>query len=122
MLTKRRKFLAGLGAAGLAACSKPAEAPQTAAAEPSSSKTFKWKMVTTWPPNFPGLGTGAVNLARMIESASGGRIRIQVYAGGELIPSIARASTKGLSRPSLTGSQVEAPSLDLKIPPPSVPA
>ena len=86
MLTKRRKFLAGLGAAGLAACAKPADDPQSAPSGQAKPKTYKWKMVTTWPPNFPGLGTGAVNLARMIEKASGGRIRIQVYAGGELIP------------------------------------
>lgn len=86
MSTERRKFLAGLGAAGLAACTRPAEPPQAAPSGQARSKTYKWKMVTTWPPNFPGLGTGAVNLARLIEKASGGRIRIQVYAGGELIP------------------------------------
>jgi TRAP-type mannitol/chloroaromatic compound transport system substrate-binding protein len=43
-------------------------------------------MVTTWPPNFPGLGTGALKLAEYIEAASGGRLRIKVYAAGELIP------------------------------------
>ena len=43
-------------------------------------------MVTTWPPNFPGLGTGANTVARYLEEASGGRIRVQIYAAGELIP------------------------------------
>ncbi len=43
-------------------------------------------MVTSWPPKFPGLGTGAENLARRIEAASNGRVRIKVYAAGELVP------------------------------------
>ncbi|MEM7612326.1 MAG: TRAP transporter substrate-binding protein [Pseudomonadota bacterium] len=85
---ERRKLLKGLGtgalAAGLAACGGTAE--QTGSAAAAKQRTFNWKMVTTWPPNFPGLGTGASNLARMIEEASGGRIRIRVYAAGELVP------------------------------------
>ena len=43
-------------------------------------------MVTTWPPKFPGLGTGAENLAQRIETASGGRIKIRLYSAGELVP------------------------------------
>lgn len=85
---KRRDVIAGLGtgalAAGLAGCGQEAAGP--AAAQTAPGKTFDWKMVTTWPPNFPGLGTGATNLAKMIESASGGRIKIRVYAAGELVP------------------------------------
>ena len=85
---ERRKLLKGLGtgapAAGVAACGGTAE--QTGSAAAAKQRTFNWKMVTTWPPNFPGLGTGASNLARMIEEASGGRIRIRVYAAGELVP------------------------------------
>ncbi len=85
---RRRKFVTGLAtgaaAAGLAACGGKAE--QTATASPGQQQTFSWKMVTTWPPNFPGLGTGATNLARNIEAASGGRIKIRVYAAGELVP------------------------------------
>jgi TRAP-type mannitol/chloroaromatic compound transport system substrate-binding protein len=85
---KRRDFVSGLGsgavAAGLAACGQPAE--QGGPGEAVRRETFKWKMVTTWPPNFPGLGTGAANLAKMIERASGGRITVRVYAAGELVP------------------------------------
>ena len=43
------------------------------------------KMVTTWPKNFPGLGTGAERLARRIEALSDGNLTIKVYAGGELV-------------------------------------
>ena len=53
----------------------------------SSEKTeFKWKMVTSWPKNFPGLGTGAENLARLINGLSNNRIKIKVFGANELIP------------------------------------
>jgi TRAP-type mannitol/chloroaromatic compound transport system substrate-binding protein len=83
---KRRDFLIGAAtAAAVAGCGRPAE---EGAAGPAAKpeQTFDWKMVTTWPPGFPGLGTGAENLARRIEEASGGRITVQVYAAGELVP------------------------------------
>ncbi len=43
-------------------------------------------MVTTWPKNFPGLGTGAELLAKFITTASEGRLTVKVYGGGELVP------------------------------------
>jgi TRAP-type mannitol/chloroaromatic compound transport system substrate-binding protein len=43
-------------------------------------------MVTTWPPNFPGVGMGAVRFTRWLERASGGRLKVKVYAAGELVP------------------------------------
>ena len=43
-------------------------------------------MVTTWPKNFPGLGTGANFLAELITSMSGGRIEVKVYGAEELVP------------------------------------
>jgi TRAP-type mannitol/chloroaromatic compound transport system substrate-binding protein len=42
--------------------------------------------VTTWPPNFPGLGTGVNTLVRYIREMTAGRINITIYAAGELIP------------------------------------
>jgi TRAP-type mannitol/chloroaromatic compound transport system substrate-binding protein len=47
---------------------------------------YNWKMVTTWPKNFPGLGTGAEYLAELIQKLSGGRIKVRVYGAGELVP------------------------------------
>ena len=80
---KRRNLLGGLSAAALAgACTPKADTAATQA----SNETFRWKMVTTWPPNFPGLGVGAENLAALIEKMSAGRLKISVYAGGELVP------------------------------------
>lgn len=43
-------------------------------------------MVTSWPPNFPGLGTGANRLAETIDKLSDGRLKIKVYGGNELVP------------------------------------
>ena len=84
---KRRDIVRGAGlaaaAAGLAAC-----APRTAGGPASgdSSLRLQWKMVTSWPTNFPGLGTGAAKLAETITQASGGRLTVKVYGAGELVP------------------------------------
>jgi TRAP-type mannitol/chloroaromatic compound transport system substrate-binding protein len=51
-----------------------------------AKKSFRWRMVTTWPPHFPVLGEGAELFAKWVEELSGGRFRIQVYGGGELVP------------------------------------
>jgi TRAP-type mannitol/chloroaromatic compound transport system substrate-binding protein len=83
---KRRQFVGGLGgAAALAACAP--NAPDQSASSQSEQR-FAWKLVTTWPPNFPGLGTGVNTLVRYIEEMSAGRLRITVYAAGELIPAL----------------------------------
>ena len=83
---KRRELLRGAGVAavatGLAACgAKPA-----GEAGAASTEKFVWKMVTSWPTNFPGLGTGAARLAEMITATSGGRLTVKVYGAGELVP------------------------------------
>ncbi|VAW56461.1 TRAP transporter solute receptor, unknown substrate 6 [hydrothermal vent metagenome] len=51
-----------------------------------AASTIKWKMVTTWPKNFPGLGTGANKLAKLITQMSGGRLKVKVYGAKELVP------------------------------------
>jgi len=52
------------------------------------SKKYEWKMTTTWPPNFPILGEGCVLFADWVREMSGGRLDIQVYGGGELVPAL----------------------------------
>ena len=54
--------------------------------EAGSQEVFQWKMVTTWPKNFPGLGNGAENFARYVEEMSAGRLTVRVYGAGELVP------------------------------------
>jgi len=80
---KRRDFIKKAGASTLVAGTLVA-APEIATAK----ATFKWKMVTTWPKNFPGLGTGANNLAKLITEMSGGRITVTVYGAKELVPAL----------------------------------
>ncbi len=73
----RRSFIRA-GAIGTAA---------TALAAPAIAQgNITWRMVTTWPKNFPGLGVGAQRLADRVTAASGGRLTIQVYSAGELVP------------------------------------
>lgn len=78
---KRRDFLTRAGASGLIAGSA-LSVSKLAKAAPK----YKWKMVTTWPKNFPGLGTGANLLAKLITEMSGGRIEVKVYGAKELVP------------------------------------
>jgi TRAP-type mannitol/chloroaromatic compound transport system substrate-binding protein len=91
----RRRFLRRLGSGAVVAgaalgagCKSdrnaPGPEPQAVGAAPF--KPVKWKMVTTWPKNFPGLGTGANYLAELITAMSGGRIEVKVYGANELVP------------------------------------
>lgn len=80
---KRRDFVKTLGGTGLLAGSGLAS---PAIVNASSKVQVKWKMVTTWPKNFPGLGTGANYLAKLIGEMSGGRIQVKVYGAKELVP------------------------------------
>ncbi|HED32653.1 MAG TPA: TRAP transporter substrate-binding protein, partial [Gammaproteobacteria bacterium] len=79
---KRRHFIKAAASTGLVS----AASLSTSTVKASSSKVIKWKMVTTWPKNFPGLGTGANKLAKLITEMSGGRLKVKVYGAKELVP------------------------------------
>jgi TRAP-type mannitol/chloroaromatic compound transport system substrate-binding protein len=49
---------------------------------------YQWKMVTTWPRNFPGLGTTPQRFAEWVALMSAGRMTIQVYGAGEMVPAM----------------------------------
>lgn len=53
-----------------------------------TKKRVQWRMVTTWPTNFPVLGEGCNMLAKWVEDMSGGMFKIKVYGGGELAPAL----------------------------------
>ncbi|PLA74559.1 ABC transporter substrate-binding protein [Hydrogenovibrio sp. SC-1] len=87
---KRREFIGAVAGAtaatAMTACGQKESESQ--ATEKSASKPFEtvhWKMVTTWPKNFPGLGTGANRVAELINELSGGRIEVKVFGAGELV-------------------------------------
>ncbi len=80
---KRRKFVTSAATGGLATgAAIAASFPAPAIAQ----GTRQLKMVTTWPKNFPGLGTGAENLAKRITAMSDGALDVKVFAAGELVP------------------------------------
>lgn len=54
----------------------------------NSSAKIKWKMVTTWPRDFPGLGTAARNLAETITAMSDGRLEVKLFGAGEIVPAL----------------------------------
>lgn len=86
----RRTFLsaAGIAAVGAAsACSQSGEqnAGQTASPAVNRGRTRRLRMVTTWPPGFPGLGTAAERTARLITEMSGGALEVEVYGAGEIV-------------------------------------
>ncbi|HEY6984141.1 TRAP transporter substrate-binding protein [Reyranella sp.] len=43
------------------------------------------KMVTSWPADLPGLQTSATRLARTIDEATGGRLRIEIFPADALV-------------------------------------
>lgn len=72
------------GSSILMGCGEKSSSTQKASVEPA--KTFQWKMVTSWPKNFPGLGVAPEKFKKYVEEMSGGRLTIQVYGAGELVP------------------------------------
>src|SRR5215471_15243211 len=74
MLT-RRKLMKAAPAAGVLA------APAVARAAP-----VKWHMVTSWPKRLPGPGVSAERVAERINTTSGGRLQVTVFAAGEVVP------------------------------------
>jgi TRAP-type mannitol/chloroaromatic compound transport system substrate-binding protein len=81
---KRREFLTKTGTAAAAAVAASALGAPAVIAQPK----YQWKMVTTWPPNMPVLQTGADRFAKRVEEVSEGRMKIQVFAAGELVPAL----------------------------------
>ena len=53
-----------------------------------TGKIYRWKMVTTWPANFPVFQEAPEMLAENIRVMSNGRLDITVFAGGELVPAL----------------------------------
>ena len=73
--TRRHLIGAGVAAAGTLAIPAVARA-----------QTVKWRMVTSWPRRLPGPGMSAERVAERIRTLSNGRIDINVFAAGEVVP------------------------------------
>ena len=78
----RRRFIVKAGgvltAAGVAAI---VDAPNVIA-----QPKFQWRMSTTWTPALDVLQGSAQRLAKLVDEMSGGRLKIEVFPGGQLMP------------------------------------
>ncbi len=77
----RRKFIKGAAVAGGAT----AVAASTFPAPAFAQKRIEVNMVSTWPRDFPGLGTGAQRFAKNLEAMTDGRMKVQYFAAGEKV-------------------------------------
>jgi len=78
---KRRSFLTKSAAGATAA----AAAASTVSFPAIAQKRIEVVMVSTWPRDFPGLGTGAQRVAKRITDMTDGRINVQYFAAGERV-------------------------------------
>ncbi len=77
---KRRDFVKGTAVSGAAVLGAPAIV--------KAKETFRLKLVTTWPPKYPILQDAPEIFAKKVKIATEGRVKIKVYAAGELIPAL----------------------------------
>ena len=82
--TMMKKILTFVLLIGLiSSCSGEQESSNSADAE---YKTYKWRLVTSWPKNYPGLGMAPEKIANLVEEMSNGQMQITVYGAGEQVP------------------------------------
>ena len=83
-----RTIVALLVLALTVACQPPQSADSSAPKSAVKKKVFRWKLVTTWPKNFPGLGTAPERFAEAVGKMSDGRLKVRVYGAGEIVPAL----------------------------------
>jgi len=81
----RRSVVTGGLAAG-AAAAFAAPAVSTARATAGAAEPERLTMVSAWPKGAPGVGVNAQRFADRLTALSGGRLQVQFYAAGELVP------------------------------------
>jgi TRAP-type mannitol/chloroaromatic compound transport system substrate-binding protein len=82
LMSERRRFIARAGGAIAAvAVAATVDAPYVIA-----QPKVQWRMSTAWTPALDVLQGAAQRLATVVEEMSGGRFRIEVFAGGQIMP------------------------------------
>jgi len=81
-MTGRRTFLAQGGVALTAAAASALVDAPNVIAQPK----VQWRMSTAWTPTLDMLQGAAQRFAKVVEEMSGGRLRIDVFPGGQLMP------------------------------------
>lgn len=85
----RETFLKSSAALALGSVALSCRPEDNTSSENKKKKAaFSWKMVTTWPPNFPVLGEGCALFAQWVNEMSNGEMEIKIYGSGELIPAL----------------------------------
>src|SRR5262245_12434531 len=80
-MTERRRFIvAAAGALASAAAAAAVQAPNVIA-----QPKVQWRMSTTWTAALDVLQGGAQRLAKIVDEMSGGRFRIEVIPGGQIM-------------------------------------
>lgn len=74
----RRRLLGLAGAGAAAALAAPAVV--------RAQERITWTMPIAWPKNTPGVGVNAQRVADMIGEMSGGRLTVNLFGAGELVP------------------------------------
>jgi TRAP-type mannitol/chloroaromatic compound transport system substrate-binding protein len=80
MMTDRRRFLAAASGAMAGAAAVLADAPNVIA-----QPKVQWRLATTWVPALDQLNGAAERMAKVVEEMSGGRFRIEVHPGGQIM-------------------------------------
>ena len=80
----RRKFLKGMGVAGLGAASASVAAPAIAQSMPE----IKWRQTTSWPKSLDTLYGGADLIGKRVAALTDNKFQIQTFAGGEIVPGL----------------------------------
>ena len=79
-MTGRRRFLKASGVAAAAAATAIVDAPNVIA-----QPKIQWRMSTAWTAALDILQGAAQRLAKVVEETSGGRFRIEVFPGGQIM-------------------------------------
>lgn len=92
---KRKQFIkeslmagAALTAASVSLQSCGEKEKEDLAPKINFNKTFKWRMVSVWPKNFPVFGEADNMFIDCVQKMSGGRMEIKLFAKGELVPAL----------------------------------
>ena len=54
--------------------------------KPTKEEKYNWRLVTSWPKNYPGLGMAPERIADLVEEMSDGQMKITVYGAEEQVP------------------------------------
>ena len=82
MTTERRRFISTAGGVVAAVATGAVIDAPNVIAQPK----VQWRMSTAWTPALDHLQGAALRLAKVVEEVSGGRFRIEVFPGGQIMP------------------------------------